>query len=240
MRVLVTRPEPGASATAARLEALGHEAILLPLTEIQPLPVGAAPDAATIDVVAITSANAARHAPDELIAALSAKPCFAVGERTADAAQRAGFSDVTSARGDAAALASLIGGEFSAGARIAYLCGRVRRPDFEAHLAERGIRVVAIETYATAPKRHSPQPVLEMLESKPVDAVLVFSAAGATALAAIALQPAVAPMLAEASYLCLSPRVAAAVQPAAASRITVSPEPTEAALIALLGVGRAA
>ena len=33
MRVLVTRPQPSAAATAARLEAIGHEAILLPLME---------------------------------------------------------------------------------------------------------------------------------------------------------------------------------------------------------------
>ena len=33
-RVLVTRPEPGASRTAARLEADGFAPIVLPLTEI--------------------------------------------------------------------------------------------------------------------------------------------------------------------------------------------------------------
>lgn len=240
MRVLVTRPEPGASETAARLRGLGHEAILLPLTEIQPLPVKTALKAPTVDAVAVTSGNAVRHAPRHLVAAFSPKPCFAVGERTAAAAREAGLLDVTSAEGDAAILASLIGGKVHAGTRIVYLCGRVRKPDFEAGLAERGIGVVAIETYDTVLKSHSPQSILEMLDGKPVDEVLVFSAMGAEALAALARKSAVAHLLAEARYLCLSPRVAAGLPPATASRVTVSPEPTEAALISLLGAGRTA
>ena len=35
MRVLVLRPEPAASRTAGRLAALGHEAVLLPLTKAE-------------------------------------------------------------------------------------------------------------------------------------------------------------------------------------------------------------
>ncbi|RWD19075.1 MAG: uroporphyrinogen-III synthase, partial [Mesorhizobium sp.] len=38
LRVLVTRPEPGASRTAQRLEEMGFQPILLPLTETVALP----------------------------------------------------------------------------------------------------------------------------------------------------------------------------------------------------------
>ena len=34
LRVLVTRPQPSAAATAARLEAMGHVAVLLPVMEV--------------------------------------------------------------------------------------------------------------------------------------------------------------------------------------------------------------
>src|SRR3954468_16736309 len=78
MRVLVTRPQPGASRTMRRLRELGFEPLLLPLTETVGLPVGA--DAASDNAVAVaaTSANAVRHAPKELIGALAALPCHAV------------------------------------------------------------------------------------------------------------------------------------------------------------------
>ena len=37
-RVLVTRPEPGASRTATRLRAAGHVPVVLPLSEVRPAP----------------------------------------------------------------------------------------------------------------------------------------------------------------------------------------------------------
>ncbi|MDQ2632708.1 MAG: uroporphyrinogen-III synthase, partial [Pseudomonadota bacterium] len=100
-RVLVTRPEPGASQTARRLDALGFRPLKLPLHEIRPLPAvsGAVPDAIT--AVAATSANAIRHAPAALLDRLSKLPCFAVGEATAAIARDAGFSNVVDGEGDA-------------------------------------------------------------------------------------------------------------------------------------------
>ncbi|TIM00109.1 MAG: uroporphyrinogen-III synthase, partial [Mesorhizobium sp.] len=78
-RVLVTRPEPGASRTAQRLEDLGFKPILLQLTETVALPVDADRVAANAAAVAVTSANAVRHAPKEISAALAGLPCHAVG-----------------------------------------------------------------------------------------------------------------------------------------------------------------
>src|SRR5882757_8304646 len=74
VRVLVTRPEPGASRTAIRLEAQGFQPVLLPLTETVMLPVETKTISGVV-AVAVTSANAVRHAPKELIAALAALPC---------------------------------------------------------------------------------------------------------------------------------------------------------------------
>lgn len=240
MRVLVTRPEPGASETAARLVALGHEAVLLPLTEIRPLAVERLPDMGAVDAVAITSANAVRHAPKALIAAFSQKPCFAVGGRTAEAARKAGFSDVTSTDGDAAALAGVIIRKLRTGARMAYLCGRVRRPEFEAALSSHGIDAVAIETYDTMRRDWPPEAAVAALGGSPVDLALVYSMMGAEALLELALRLEVPRLFARTRYCCLSPRIAEALGPAAASRVMVSPEPTEEALISLIGAGRAA
>lgn len=240
MRVLVTRPEPGASETAARLRALGHEPVLLALTEIQRLAAEQLADIGIVDAVAVTSANAVRHPPKALIAALSQKPCFAVGGRTAEAARKAGFSDVTSTDGDAAALAGVIIRKLRTRARMAYLCGRVRRPEFEAALSSHGIDAVAIETYDTMRRDWPSKAAVEALGGSPVDLALVYSMIGAEALLELALRPEVAHLFARTRYCCLSPRIAETFGPAAASRIMVSPEPTEAALISLIGMGQAA
>src|SRR5687767_7485784 len=94
-RVLVTRPEPGASETAQRLEALDFMPLKLPLHEIKPLSVNAAVIPTRVAAVAVTSANAIRHAPGELLERLLSVPCFAVGEATATTARAARFSNVT-------------------------------------------------------------------------------------------------------------------------------------------------
>lgn len=240
MRVLVTRPEPGASETAARLKTLGHEAVVLPLTEIRPLPVTEMPDLASVDGVALTSANAVRHAPLTLIALLSAKPCYAVGERTATAAREAGFHNVFSADGDAASLARLIQTELQQGASVAYLCGCVRRVEFETALRGLGLPVLAVETYDTPRTEVDDELALRQTGAKPVDAALVYSVTGAEALAGLARRVNVAHLFAETRYLCLSQRIAEALELGAASCVPAGPEPTEATLISLIGAGRAA
>jgi uroporphyrinogen-III synthase len=88
-RVLVLRPEPGASATVERARARGLEAIALPLFEIEPL-AWDAPEASSFDGVLLTSANAVRCGGDPL-KGLRGLPAYAVGMATAEAAREAGF-----------------------------------------------------------------------------------------------------------------------------------------------------
>lgn len=120
-RVLVLRPEPGASATAARARALGLEPVLAPLFSIRPL-AWDAPDPAAYDAILLTSANGAREAGPQLAAFLGL-PCQTVGEATAAAARAAGFADVKAGPGDGtAALRQLAPG------RVLHLCGREHVP----------------------------------------------------------------------------------------------------------------
>lgn len=104
--LLVLRPEPGASATAARARALGLSPIVAPLFEIVPM-AWDTPDPARFEAIAMTSANAARHAGAAL-AQYAHLPLFAVGEATAEAARKAGFTCVTAGDADAAALQPLL------------------------------------------------------------------------------------------------------------------------------------
>ncbi|MDE2041836.1 MAG: uroporphyrinogen-III synthase, partial [Alphaproteobacteria bacterium] len=118
-RLLILRPEPGASATAARAAALGFEAIPAPLFNIEPRawpPV----DPATLDAVMMTSANAARLG-GSLLPAYWHLPLFAVGMATAQAACAAGFSSIHTGAGDVVALAEILR-DHGMG-RVLHLCG---------------------------------------------------------------------------------------------------------------------
>lgn len=235
-RVLVTRPEPGASDTAERLAELGFEPDVLPLSETVSLAVTGFAGAGEVDLVAVTSANAMRHAPPDLINALASKQCFAVGERTADACRQSGFLRVVSADGDAAGLAEMIIDRSSEGTRIGYLCGKVRRPDFEAELARNRRLVIPIETYDTKPLMPSAMEVQQAVGGASVDAVLVYSAETARQLSRLLEQPPIAKLLKDAVFCCLSQRIALdlAVDPA---RIRVAPRPEQEALFGVLQRG---
>ena len=106
MRVLIVRPEPGASATAEHARALGFDPVRVPLFAVEPV-AWEAPDPAAHDAVAFTSANAARHAGNAL-SRYTHLPAYAVGEATARAAQAAHFATVVAGPSNAAALQAVI------------------------------------------------------------------------------------------------------------------------------------
>ncbi|UVK42479.1 uroporphyrinogen-III synthase [Mesorhizobium sp. AR07] len=239
-RVLVTRPEPGASRTAHRLREVGFQPILLPLTETVALPVdaGLVPDDAGLVLgdaiaVAVTSANAVRHASKALIASIAALPCHAVGTRTAEAARKAGFLSVSEGQGNAEALADGLAGDFS-GKTIVYLCGRLRFPALEQELKMAGVRVRAIETYDTLAVDYSDEAILERLSSQPADVVLLYSAKAAVAVQILASRPALQEFFEKTRFFALSARIATAFGDTASERIHIAARPDEDALLALL------
>lgn len=234
-RILVTRPQPGADATARRLAALGFEPVAMPLTETRPVDVPEPPDPAGLGAVAATSGAALRHAPAGLLAGLIPLPLFAVGDRTAAIARERGFARVESAGGEASALAALIGRAMPAATGIVYLCGRVRSGALAGRLREAGFAVTPVETYDTLPVEWTPDAAAAVLAGRPVDAALVYSANAATSLARLLARPAAGPLLREARLLCISARAADALPPPHRARAEIARSPDEAALLALLG-----
>lgn len=116
MKLLVLRPEPGASETAARAREAGLDPVVAPLFAV--IGVQARPiDARQHEAVLLTSANGARFAPP----GLTALPCFAVGEASATAATAAGFVDIRTGPSDGQAALEMVA---RSGARRAlHLCG---------------------------------------------------------------------------------------------------------------------
>ena len=120
-RVLVLRPEPGASATVKRARERGLDAIAIPLFEVEPV-AWDVPEAASYDALLLTSANAVRHGGKGLNK-LRGLPVHAVGEATAKAAREAGF-DIAST-GDAGVERLL--GSLEAELKLLHLAGEDRK-----------------------------------------------------------------------------------------------------------------
>lgn len=89
-KLVILRPEPGASASAERASALGLDPLLCPLFAVQPI-AWSPPDPTRFDALLVTSANAVRHGGAGL-GKLVELPVLAVGEATAAAARAAGFT----------------------------------------------------------------------------------------------------------------------------------------------------
>jgi uroporphyrinogen-III synthase len=121
--LLVLRPEPGASATAARAAALGLTPVVAPLFSVAPLP-WSAPPPSSFDALLLTSANAVRHGGPQL-ARYAALPVYAVGAGTAAAAQAAGLTNVIAGDSDGAAMVARAAGDGVR--RLLHLSGREHR-----------------------------------------------------------------------------------------------------------------
>ena len=232
--MLVTRPEPGASATAQRLVAMGHQPVALPLTRTVPVDV-AWPDPSDVDAVVATSASAIRHAPPASLAAFANLPFHAVGEKTAQSAAEAGFGNIATVAADVDGLAAMLPAKLEAGARVLYLAGRLRTGALAARLDHGGMRVTLLELYDTVADDGGFEAARSMLGQEPLDAALAYSAYGAAILSGLASRPELASTFDQTRCLCLSPRVAEALLPPLATRAEVAARPDEDALLALLG-----
>ena len=138
-RLIILRPEPGASTSVERARKLGLEAISLPLFGVHPL-VWTPPNPDIFDAVLATSANAMRHGGVGL-EPFRPLPLHAVGEATAQAAREAGFKVIAAGSRDVDALL----GSLPFGLRLFYPCGRDRRDLREALQAILSVPVYAAE-----------------------------------------------------------------------------------------------
>ena len=235
MLILITRPEPDGERTAQALRARGHEVLLAPLLTIETLAadVGVPPWAAVL----MTSANAARavaaHAQrNEIVRA----PAFTVGDRSADAARAVGFTDVTSASGDAHDLIRLVADRVTDHKTpLLYLAGADRAADVAGALTAQGFTVRTAVAYRAVAATTLPDDAAAALKADRLDAVLHFSARTAAAFLDVARGSAALDKALSCQHYCLSPSGASRLQAAGAGRVTTAQRPDEAALLDLVG-----
>jgi uroporphyrinogen-III synthase len=219
--VLLTRPEPGATATAARLREMGFAPLLAPCLTIEPrrsvLP--ERPGA-----IVITSIQAVPALPGSY----RDIPSFCVGDATAGRLRAAGFSSVESASGDARDLFRLITARRLPGVHLLAV-GERHGMALARRLRAADVQVVRRAVYAARPIRALPAPVQAALAAGHITAALFFSAE--TARAFTRLKPA---NTGNVAAYALSPAVAAALDGLPWAAIHVALAPTEADLLALL------
>lgn len=236
MVVLVTRPAPDNEATADALRARGFEPILAPMLVFQPLPFRDENDGNYGGVI-LTSANAVRAiAAHPMLPRLQALSAFAVGERTAQAAREAGFSDVRVAAGDAVSLRELIAANVPARRRapLLYLSAADVSRDLGAELGLRGIKVVSRCVYRMAQLDDMPQPVCEVFAANAIEAVLHYSRRSALAFVNAARRAGLEISALALPQVCLSDQVAGALREAGATRLVIASAPNETALLDVL------
>jgi uroporphyrinogen-III synthase len=226
--ILVTRPQPGADETAARLAAMGFAAVLAPMLTIAPrtLTTKLRPQA-----VLITSGNALAALPE----ALRGTRLLAVGDATAARARAAGFTMVHSAARDAAALAELAVRVCApSGPPLLLASGEGQGHALAAMLRERGFRVVRRGAYAASPVATLPPAARSALVARTLRAALFFSPLTARVFVNVLLRSQPAATVAGIDALAISRATEVVLRPLPWRHIHVASSPTQDELLTLL------
>lgn len=217
MRLWVTRTRPHADATADRIRALGHEAVVEPLLEVRFL--SPAIDLAGVGALAFTSGNGV-----EGFARLSEKrdlPVFTVGAASAAAARSSGFTDIHSAEGDSRSLAEVIATTSPKG-QILWPSPAEPAADLTDLLSDLRVTARKVTVYET----------VQLAPAIPteIDGLIVHSARAAKAAAGL-IDESLAPSL---TLLAISEAAAAPLAHLPFARVAVAPRPDETSLLSLL------
>lgn len=219
LRVAVTRAQPEAERTAARVRALGHEAIVAPLLTI--VPCGYDTNTNGAQAIIFTSTNGVRAFPDARGA--RERLVLTVGDTTASAAREAGFIDVRSANGDVNALVELAKRALDPGnGKLIHISGDHVAGDVSGKLRAAGFSVDWRLAYASVAAMALPDALRE-----PLDVVLFHSTRAAETFAALG-----APNVETLTAGCLSATIAEAAAKSSWKRIVTAPHPREDDLLA--------
>lgn len=229
VKMLVTRPEPDASETAARLGALDIEAVLEPLLVAETLTT-TLPDAEGFAALAATSANALRALHDRgELPHFRKLPLFAVGDRTAALAREFGFAEVVTANGNLDALVALLARAGIAGP-VFYPSARDQSGDLAKALALHGVMVITAAVYRMQPVAALRDTTLAGIDSGAIGAALFYSRRTAQTFATLAASLRDKARL---GVLCLSEAVAEPLLGAHFVRVSLADHPSEEAMMTL-------
>lgn len=223
----MTRPEPGASATAGHLRAAGWLPVMAPFLTIRgvatPLPA-----AGRLQAVIAASGNAVA-----LPSQYRTLPLFAVGNATAARARAAGFRTVHSADGDAYDLVELIARDLTPShGRLLLATGHGQGTGLARLLRSRGFTVHRRAVYAAAPLRRFPQQAAQSVAAG-LHAALFFSTETAQSFAR-SLPTSLRPCLRCTIAAVIGPGAAGALRHLPWRALRIAVRPTQDEVLALL------
>jgi uroporphyrinogen-III synthase len=228
--VLITRPEPGASETAARVASLGFASITAPVIRIEPTPAHL-PAAASLGAVLVTSGNAV----DALPQAYRAARLFAVGDATAERARAAGFAQVFSAAGDAEDLARFVVRQQSPkDGTLLLASGHMQGKALAATLRKAGYRVARRVVYAVRSTRDLAPVAVTALQAGHVRAALFFSGETARHFVRLVQRAGLAETLNGVEAISIGQPAAVALDALPWRGVRVAARPTQDEMLALL------
>ncbi len=229
MRLLVTRPQPEAAATARRLEAIGHTVTVEPLLNIMlNAPPKDLPQPAGLIVTSRNGVRALQTWPQT--AGWHDVPLFAVGAGTAETARGAGFAHVTAGDGEAAALVSVIGGALPVGrGPVIYAAARDLSGNLAEKLEKAGFDLQMVEAYRAERAEELSPALAAALSAGTIDGALFYSRRTAETFRDLVAGRSVR----LAHIFALSAAVAGPLQ-GLATALSVAPEPSEDSLLTLI------
>jgi len=209
---------------------LGYQPVLAPVLRVQSRGVSL-PPAERVQAILVTSGNAIPLLPDTH----RHLPLLAVGEATAAGARAAGFAQVSSADGDARALAALtVQSCHPDGKPLLLVSGRGQGQGLASALRESGFRVVRRTVYAAVPVAALPDDVRGAIEAGRVGAALLFSAETARQCVRLLRAASLRDAVRSIEALAISQPTAMALRALPWRRIRVAERPNQDAMLAML------
>ena len=225
--ILITRPEPDATEFAGRVKATGFEPIVCPVLRIEQLPF-ALPDLTKYQGFVFTSTNAVRLLPSGLATSM---PVYCVGDKTAGEAKRHGFTNITSAGGNAADLAVLLKTlPELAGKRLLHMRG--------VHVAGTDLKAMAeidgLDIYRTVRSENLSPLAVRAMKERRVNAVTLFSARTARTFVNLAQKHSLLETLSAIKLLCISEAVLQSVRTYGWAQTYTAATPDAPAMLGLI------
>ena len=231
-RWLITRPTADAAETAKAVEALGHQAVIAPLIDIDMDQAGAI-DLDGVQAILFTSANGVRAF--ERCSDVRDLPAFTVGDASARTARAAGFAHVSSASGAVDDLARLVANRLApAEGALLHVAGSHVAGDLGGALAGAGFDVRRVCVYRSRPTAMLPQEAVDALAGDHLTGVLFFSPRTAGVFARLVDEAGLTERLRHLVALCLSPAVARRLSGAGWKACRTAIHPTLPDMLALL------
>lgn len=230
-KILITRPADVSLEFAGKIHDQGFEAVISPMLRPKALENVIFMERMAEDGFIFTSPRAVKYFADIGDHINKKLPVYCVGPKTEDAARNAGFQDIRTGSGGGQELAALLVKEYPNGAKMLHPCGEFVEDGFYKTLKDRNIEVAPLVVYTMEPIDKMTEDTLCELRTDDVLAAVFFSTRTAENFNHLVKLHGVGDHLAQMQAVCISKKVAEALDGDEWQNVIVSDRMNEAALL---------